>query len=71
MNEIPIYNSIPSAEWGAAWTAIKSTGTYVSPTPGVSTLNANYSPDAVKKYADGSDPWGYPNTDWFGDAQLS
>ncbi len=68
MNEIPIYKSIPSAEWGAAWTAIKSTGTYVSPTPGVSTLNANYSPDAVKKYADGSDPWGYPNTDWFGDA---
>ncbi len=68
MNEIPIYKTIPVAEWGAAWSAIKSTGTYVSPTPGVSTLNANYSPDAVKKYADGSDPWGYPNTDWFGDA---
>ncbi|HRI21151.1 MAG TPA: SusC/RagA family TonB-linked outer membrane protein, partial [Panacibacter sp.] len=32
------------------------------------TLNANYSPDAVAKYKDGSDPWGYPNTDWFGDA---
>ena len=22
----------------------------------------------MKKYADGSDPWGHPNTDWFGDA---
>jgi TonB-linked SusC/RagA family outer membrane protein len=68
MNEIPIYKSIPVAEWGAAWAAIKQTGTYVSPTPGVSTLNANYSPDAVKKHADHSDPWGYPDTDWFGDA---
>lgn len=68
MNELPIYKSIPVGEWGAAWTAIKQTGTYDSPTPGVSTLNANYSPDAVKKYGDGSDPWGHPNTDWFADA---
>jgi TonB-linked SusC/RagA family outer membrane protein len=68
MNEIPIYTSIPVGEWGAAWAAIKQTGAYVSPTAGVSTLNANYSPDAVKKYADHSDPWGYPDTDWFGDA---
>ena len=68
MNEIPIYKSIPVAEWGAAWTAIQQTGSYDSPTAGVGTLNANYSPDAVAKYKDGSDPWGYPNTDWFGDA---
>jgi TonB-dependent starch-binding outer membrane protein SusC len=68
MNEIPIYKSIPLSEWGAAWSAIKQTGSYTSPTSGVSTLNANYSPDAVKKYANGTDPWGYPNTDWFGDA---
>lgn len=68
MNEIPIYKTIPVGEWGAAWTAIQKTGTYTSPTPGISPLNANYSPDAVKKYGDGTDPWGYPNTDWFGDA---
>lgn len=68
MNELPIYKSIPVNEWGAAWQAIQQTGVYKSPTAGVSTLNANYSPDAVKKYADGSDRWGYPNTDWFGDA---
>ncbi len=68
MNELPIYKSIPAAEWAAASAAIKQTGTYISPTAGVSQLNANYSPDAVKKYADGSDPWGYPNTDWFKDA---
>ncbi len=68
MNELPIYKTIPVAEWNAAWTAIKTTGTYDSPTPGVSTINANYSPDAVKKHGDQSDPWGYPDTDWFGDA---
>jgi TonB-dependent starch-binding outer membrane protein SusC len=68
MNEIPIYKTIPVSEWGAAWTATQQTGSYDSPTPGVKTLNANYSPDAVAKYKDGSDPWGYPNTDWFGDA---
>jgi TonB-linked SusC/RagA family outer membrane protein len=68
MNELPIYKSIPQAEWGAAWSAIKQTGTYDSPTPGVTTLNANYSPAAVAAHADGSDPWKYPNTDWFDDA---
>ncbi|MGN6246892.1 MAG: SusC/RagA family TonB-linked outer membrane protein [Ginsengibacter sp.] len=25
-----------------------------------------YSQDDIKKFADGSDPWGHPNTDWFG-----
>ena len=68
MNEIPIYKSIPANEWTAAWKSIQSTGSYKSPTAGVNALNANYSPEAVKKYADGSDPWRYPNTDWFGDA---
>jgi TonB-dependent starch-binding outer membrane protein SusC len=68
MNELPIYKSIPVGEWEAAWNAIKTTGTYDSPTPGVTTLNANYSPAAVQKHKDGSDPWGYPDTDWFGDA---
>ena len=68
MNELPIYKSIPAGEWSAAWQAIQTTGTYKSPTAGVSTLNANFSPASVKKYADGSDPWGHPNTDWFGDA---
>lgn len=68
MNELPIYRTIPVDEWSAAWQSIQTTGTYDSPTAGVSTLNANYSPDAVRKHGDGSDPWGYPDTDWFGDA---
>ena len=68
MNELPIYKSIPVAEWGAASTSINTTGAYKSPTAGVSALSANFSPEAVKGYASGADPWRYPNTDWFGDA---
>lgn len=28
-------------------------------------MSPTYSPAAIAKYADGSDPWRYPNTDWF------
>lgn len=68
MNEMPIYKNIPQNEWSNAWTAMQQTGTYDSPTAGVSTINAQYSPTSVQKFKDGSDPWGHPNTDWFGDA---
>lgn len=67
MNEIPIYKNIPVNEWQAASSSIKSTGVYDSPTDGIGTLNANFSPEAVQKYGDGSDTWLYPNTDWFDD----
>jgi len=68
INELPIYQSIPVNEWSAASTAIQSTGTYDSPTAGVGSLSANFSPDAIRQHGDGSDPWGFPDTDWFGDA---
>ena len=67
MNEIGIYKNIPSSEWTAAWNGIKTVGTFTSPTTN-QTVNAQYSPTDVQKYKDGSDPWGHPNTDWFGDA---
>lgn len=28
--------------------------------------SAKYTEDQLQKYRDGSDPWSYPNTDWFG-----
>ncbi len=68
MNELPIYQTVPVDEWSAASQAIRTTGTYDSPTPGVGTVNANFSPEAVRLHGEGSDPWGYPDTDWFGDA---
>ncbi len=67
MNELPIYRSIPVNEWSAASNSIKTTGTYDSPTPGVGSLSAQFSPDAIARHAAGDDPWGYPDTDWFGD----
>lgn len=68
INEHSIYNNIPAGEWGAAWNSLNSTGTYTSPTPGISPLSATYAPDAMALYRSGDDPWGYPNTDWFADA---
>ena len=68
INELAIYQTVPVNEWGQAWDAIKSNGIYTSPTAGVSTVNATYSPEAIRKHGDGSDPWGFPDTDWFDDA---
>ena len=68
MNQLPIYNSIPVNEWEAAWQSISTTGVYNSPTPGVTSLSANYHPDDIAKHESGVDQWGYPDTDWFGDA---
>jgi len=68
INELPIYRNIPVNEWDAAWDAIQSTGTYTSPTAGVSPISATYSPAEVQAHGDGSNPWLYPDTDWFGDA---
>jgi TonB-linked SusC/RagA family outer membrane protein len=62
-NEIELYK-LPSAEWAAASAAFKSTGTYTTAANNV--VNAPFTPDDFKKFADGSDPWGHPNTDWFG-----
>lgn len=66
MNELPIYRGVPVSEWGAASQAIKSTGTYDSPTPGIGSLSGQFSPAAVAAHGNGSDPWGFPDSDWFG-----
>lgn len=66
MNELPIYRGVPVSEWEAASQSIKNTGTYNSPTPGVGSLSAQFSPDAVAAHASGSDPYGFPDSDWFG-----
>jgi TonB-linked SusC/RagA family outer membrane protein len=65
MNELPIYRTIPVDEWGAAWNGIRTNGVYDSPNPDVATLSANYSPETVALHGAGTDPWGYPDTDWF------
>lgn len=65
-NELEIFK-LPVAEWSAAQTALDETGTYTR-TDG-SVLTAPFSPEDIQLYANGSDPWGHPNTDWY-DATL-
>ena len=66
-NEDAIFNSnIPVSEWGAAFDAFNSAGSYTI--PGTSeVVNANFSPETVAGHRDRLDPWLYPDTDWFGD----
>ncbi len=70
INEINLYQSIPVDEWEAAWDGLQTEGVYDSPTDGVGTISANYSPEAIELHGNGTDPWGYPDEDWF-DAALS
>jgi TonB-dependent starch-binding outer membrane protein SusC len=63
-NEIELYKLDP-AKWAAAAAAYKTTGKYTDPGNG-SVSTAPFSPDDIAKYQNGSDPWGHPNTDWFG-----
>jgi TonB-linked SusC/RagA family outer membrane protein len=65
-NEINAYN-LPSQFWKPALDAFNTTGTYTRPDNGA-VAKAAFTPDDIKKFNDGSDPWGHPNTDWFGAA---
>lgn len=62
LNDLDIYG-LPTTEWAAANTAYKATGTYKRPDG--TTRVAPYSPTDIQKFADGSDPWLHPNTDWY------
>ncbi len=63
LNDLDLYG-LPVAEWAAATQAYKTTGSFTRPNGTV--RRAPFSPEAIAKYQDGSDPWGHPNTDWFG-----
>jgi TonB-linked SusC/RagA family outer membrane protein len=64
LNELKIFGAdLPSNQWGTAWQSFNATGSYVLPGR---TIFAAYRPDEMQKFADGSDPLRYPNTDWFG-----
>lgn len=64
-NELEVYNLDPS-EWAAATAAFKTpSATYVRPDG--SERNAVYTPEDIALFANGQDPWGHPDTDWFGE----
>jgi TonB-linked SusC/RagA family outer membrane protein len=62
-NETTIYDNVPSAEWAAAESAFASAGKYTTQAGNV--VTAPFQPGDIAKYANHSDPWGHPNTDWF------
>jgi len=63
-NELVLFNRVPFDQWTAAWNSLKTTGTYTR-TDNAQVVNATFTPADMTKFADGSDPWGHPNTDWF------
>jgi TonB-dependent starch-binding outer membrane protein SusC len=62
LNDLDIY-ALPVEEWNAANSAYKSTGSFTRPNGTV--RRAPFSPSDIQKYGDGSDPWRYPDTDWY------
>lgn len=62
LNDLDIYG-LPVSEWAAANAAYKSTGSFTRPNGTI--RKAPFSPTDIQKYSDGSDPWLYPNTDWY------
>jgi len=64
LNRLNIYE-LPTSEWAGANEAYNTSGLYTRPNGQVRT--APYSPAQIEKYKDGSDPWNYPNTDWYGE----
>lgn len=63
VNEIDLYG-LPSQYWTAASAAFKTAGKFTRP-DNAATTTATFQPADFTKFADGSDPWGHPNTDWF------
>ncbi|SOE19546.1 TonB-linked outer membrane protein, SusC/RagA family [Spirosomataceae bacterium TFI 002] len=62
LNDLDIY-ALPVSEWSSANSAYKATGSYTRPDGTV--RKAPYSPDDIRQFEDGSDPWLHPNTDWY------
>ncbi|MBO9595647.1 MAG: TonB-dependent receptor [Niabella sp.] len=66
-NELAVYENVPVNQWTAAWEALTTTGTYKRTDNGATVSSpVGFFPDDMQQYRDGSDPWGHPNTDWFG-----
>ncbi|GEO22626.1 SusC/RagA family TonB-linked outer membrane protein [Cyclobacterium qasimii] len=64
LNDLNVYE-LPSSEWRSATDAYRSTGTYL--TQGGQERTAPFSPEALALHRSGTDPWNYPNTDWYGE----
>lgn len=67
MNELNIFGTdLNPKYWDEAWNALNTTGAYTRP-DNSKIIDAAFKPDEMQKFKDGSDPYRYPNTDWFGE----
>tara|TARA_R110000868_G_scaffold98706_2_gene271785 strand:+ start:75260 stop:78496 length:3237 start_codon:yes stop_codon:yes gene_type:complete len=64
VNELRIYE-LPTAEWEDAAAGFASSGSFTQ--PGGNVVNAPWSPADIALFGNGQDPWGHPDTDWFGE----
>src|SRR5690606_18921436 len=64
-NELEIFK-LPVSEWTNALQGFNSVGSYQRPNGGH--LEAPFTPEDKELFRNGSDPWGHPNTDWYGAA---
>jgi TonB-linked SusC/RagA family outer membrane protein len=71
-NESAIFENVPADQWQVALDALNTAGVYTYTNDQGEEVEvkspAGFTPDDMQKYRDGSDIWGHPNTDWFGDA---
>jgi TonB-linked SusC/RagA family outer membrane protein len=63
-DELSLYRDVPASEWGTAWSAYKQNTPYTSPSTN-KLWNVAFGQNEIQKYRDGTDPWLYPNTDWY------
>lgn len=61
-NDLEVYK-LPVSSWQDATQAFREDGFYERPDGSV--LTAPFSPEDRRLFANGSDPWGHPDTDWF------
>ncbi|WP_035916927.1 SusC/RagA family TonB-linked outer membrane protein [Flavimarina sp. Hel_I_48] len=61
-NELEVYN-LPVSEWTAATNAFRTSGSYTRPDGSV--RPAPFTQEDIALFANGEDPYGHPNTDWF------
>jgi TonB-linked SusC/RagA family outer membrane protein len=72
-NELIVFEGLQKNPelWGEALEALRTNGTYITPpsadpdAPPELNSPAGFFPDDMAKYADGSDPWGHPDENWF------
>lgn len=63
-NELEIFK-LDVGEWSTALNGFNGVGEYIKPNG--DKVSAPFTPEDMQQFADGSDPWGHPNTDWYKD----